>query len=475
MASPVLMPKQGQTVESCIIVSWKKKKGDAIKEGETLCEVETDKAVMEVVSPASGTVLDLFAEEGDVVPVLVNIAAIGSAGEDVSSMNPNSNSGSKVDVSASPASKNSDVNTSKSNGTSHSQNSSDSVSPPSAQSQNHSTASTENFSANNGISPRAKNLAQQKGLPLDGIAGSGPEGRIIERDIQAQLESQANLSPSAKAALGTGDLRAPAYGSGVGARIMTGDLQTAGVTEKNPGQASAFIQTPDEFETIPVKGIRKLIADRMLQSLQTTAQLTLNASADARALQTARKQFKDSAESLGLRKITLNDMVLFAVSRTLPRFPMMNALYESGNIKQYRNIHLGFAVDTPRGLMVPVIRNVQNRTLLNLSHEAKRLAEACMKGSVSPDELNGGTFTISNLGNLGIESFTPVLNPPQVGILGIGSISLKAVEVNDEVQFVPHLGLSLTINHQVVDGAPAAQFLKSFSDAVAEFGTLMAI
>jgi pyruvate dehydrogenase E2 component (dihydrolipoamide acetyltransferase) len=226
---------------------------------------------------------------------------------------------------------------------------------------------------------------------------------------------------------------------------------------------------------IPLKGVRKIIAARMLNSVQTTAQLTLNASADARALQEYRKRLKGSAESLGLQKVTINDLLLFVVARTLLQYPELNALFFDEAVHQYKNVHLGMAVDTPRGLIVPVIRYANALSLRQIAQESRRLADACLNGNVSPDELIGGTFTVTNLGILGIESFTPVLNAPQVGILGVGNINLKPVEVNGNVAFIPHLGLSLTINHQVVDGAPAARFLQALAQNLAQLELLLAL
>jgi pyruvate dehydrogenase E2 component (dihydrolipoamide acetyltransferase) len=276
------------------------------------------------------------------------------------------------------------------------------------------------------------------------------------------------MTPLAKSMVATGEFAAPAAGSGVSGRIMSKDLVTE--TAAVPTTAMA-----DDVEVIQVKGVRKVIAQRMWESLQSTAQLTLNASADARALLAYRKRLKNSDEALGLQKVTINDLILFAVSRTLPLYPEVNALFTEDTISQYKNVHLAVAVDTPRGLVVPVIRNVQALSLKQMAEQAKRLAAGAMDGSVSPDELTGGTFTVTNLGSLGIESFTPILNPPQVGILGVGNINLKPVDVGGEVEFIPHIGLSLTINHQVVDGAPAARFLQTLSQRLAELELLLAV
>ncbi|MBI1882261.1 MAG: 2-oxo acid dehydrogenase subunit E2 [Chloroflexi bacterium] len=457
MATAVVMPKQGQSVESCLIVGWKKAIGDQVTAGESLCEVETDKALLEVESPASGILLALFLEVGAEVPVLTNIAAIGEPGEDVSSLRP---AGAKDESAGTPA-----------------------VIPDAA------TVSTPKpevvpvimaeTSVNTfvGISPRARNLAKQKGLAVTGLQGSGPGGRIIERDVQAALAQQPLMTPLARTMLTQGGYTVPRHGSGVSGRIMAGDLLEAATQPpvSDQGILAPVPAAEDEVQLIPVKGTRKLIAARMLNSLQTTAQLTLNASADARALLAYRKRLKDSPEALGLAKVTVNDLILFAVARTLSQFPGLNATFSDDTISQYKNVHLGFAVDTPRGLMVPVIRQANTLSLKQIAQEAKRLATACLDSTISADEMNGGTFTVTNLGSFGIESFTPVLNPPQVAILGVGNVNLKPVEVDGEVQFRPHLGLSLTINHQVVDGAPAARFLQTFVQRMAAFELLLAL
>jgi pyruvate dehydrogenase E2 component (dihydrolipoamide acetyltransferase) len=315
-------------------------------------------------------------------------------------------------------------------------------------------------------------LADRKQLDVLSATGSGPGGRIIERDVQAMIAQKPVMSPLAQSMVDSGGYSAPAKGSGVSGRIMAADLAPVS-TATTPIQPAA--PADDEVEIIPVQGIRKVIANRMLESLQTTAQLTLNSSADARALQAYRQQLKTSSEELGLQTVTINDLLLFAVSRFLPRYPTLNALFTGQEIHQYRVVQLGVAVDTPRGLMVPTIRRANLLSLKQLADESKRLANACLDGKIAPDELAGGTFTVTNLGNLGIESFTPVLNPPQVAILGVGGIYLKPVQVDSEVKFIPHIGLSLTINHQVVDGAPAARFLQALATGLAQFELLLAM
>jgi pyruvate dehydrogenase E2 component (dihydrolipoamide acetyltransferase) len=184
----------------------------------------------------------------------------------------------------------------------------------------------------------------------------------------------------------------------------------------------------------------------------------------------------------GLSKVTVNDLILYAVSRVIPRFPFMNAHKIGDTLRTFERVHLGMAVDTPRGLMVPVIRNANLLSLAQISAEAKRLAASCQAGNIGPGEISGSTFTVTNLGSLGVSSFTPVINTPEVAILGIAGIELKPVKSNccdddgcEGFTFEPHIGFSLTINHQVVDGAPAARFLKALGEAVAEIDLLLAV
>jgi pyruvate dehydrogenase E2 component (dihydrolipoamide acetyltransferase) len=295
--------------------------------------------------------------------------------------------------------------------------------------------------------------------------------------VAAALQNRPPLTAAAKAA---GAQAVPASGSGIGGRVTIADMAFSQLSTLNSQLPAEGIIT----ET-PIKGIRKIIADRMTASLAESAQFTLNASAQAAKLQEFRLGVKSQsglAEELGLSKITINDLVLFAVARTLPRFPYMNAHKIGDTIKTFERVHLAIAVDTPRGLMVPVIRNANLLTLAQISSEAKRLAAACQNGAANPDELSGSTFTVSNLGSFGITSFTPVLNAPDIAILGVCGIELKPVAVssgdsgagNGAVCFQPQIGFSLTINHQAVDGAPAARFLKALCDAVAHIDLLLA-
>jgi pyruvate dehydrogenase E2 component (dihydrolipoamide acetyltransferase) len=442
MATEVLMPRQGQSVESCIIIGWKVKEGDTVAEGQALCEVETDKATFEVPAPAAGTVLGIFYPVDSDVEVLKVIAAIGALGEDISALRPTGEGVKNVEtVQVVEVAK--------------------TVAPGS----DFSTQRVEGA----GISPRARNLAKAKGVDASTLAGSGPEGRVIERDVKAALAGQAPISPAALAKLAA----LPKVGSGIGGRVLASDIQVPSAAPVVPAPAPAPAApvvsyseaTMGAFKETVVKGVRKVVAARMLSSMQTTAQLTMHTSADARAILAARKQFKDSADKAG---ITINDLVLYAVAQTLVKFPELNAYWLGDKLVQFENVHLGFAVDTPRGLMVPVIRFANKMSLEEISAEAKKLGSACIKGTVDPDALKGGTFTVTNLGAAGIEMFTPVLNAPEVGILGICNVQPKPVMKKDGgVEFIPHMGLSITFNHCATDGAPAGRFLVAVREAFA--------
>ncbi len=428
MAEAVILPKLGNTVESAIILAWRVAVGDAVAAGDVICEIETDKATLEVESTVSGVLLARFFEEGVEAPVLTNIAAVGAPGESFAELAPSEavSSTERIDGDRpdQPSLNQPDPAVSIS-----------AALPGAGQG-----TGRENESVF--VSPRARRLAERKGIDYRALSGSGPQGRIIERDVAAAIDGRVSVTPVAQAMLDSGDFQLG-----------------QGATKQRVTKADLVPADERGSREIPLKGVRKTIAERMLASTQSTAQFTLNASADASALQAFRRRLKDSDERLGLRDVKLNDLLLLAVARSLPAFPALNAHFAGDTITQFDAVHLALAVDTDRGLLAPVIRDADRLSLKRLAGEAQRLAQACRTGTIAPDELRGGTFTVSNLGALGIESFTPLLNPPQVAILGVGAISLKPVQRDGEVEFAPHISLSLTINHQVVDGAPAARFL----------------
>ena len=435
MATIVVMPQLGNSVESCIIVEWMIAEGDTVSVDQTLASIETDKSTMEVPSTAEGTVLKLLWEEGDEVPVKDPLIIVGEPGEDISGLVPGGD--------AAPAEADAPVE--------------QAAAAPEAAAPAFATER-----ATGAASPRARALAASNGVDASAITeGSGPHGRVIERDVAAAIAAGPVLTSAARAA-GV----SAAEGTGIGGRVSVAD---AGRTaEAAPAAAvAAPADFPGASTSAPLKGVRKVVAKRMMESLTSTAQLTLNTTANAAGILAMRKKVKNADEALGLNKITLNDLVCFAVSRTLLKYPVFNAHLEDGVLTEFEQVHLGFACDTPRGLLVPVIRSAQALGLKAFSDEAKRLAGGAIEGSLSPEFLSGGTFTVSNIGSFGIETFTPVINLPQTAILGVGAITPRpTVAADGSIGVEQRLNLSLTIDHQVIDGADGARFLRDLVAAI---------
>ena len=468
-------------MEACTIVRWLKQPGDTVATGELLCEIETDKASFEVESTAAGTMLAHFAGEGEEVPVLTPIAAVGEPGEQPPA--PGGAAGGAPAAAPEQAAEAGEPETA--GGVPGGP-------PPAATGSGRPAkvgAQPATTTAGNGMpssgrgpsaSPRARRRAAELGVDYTALAGSGPSGRIIERDVVAAAQARPALTGAARAVAAAG-APVPATGSGIGGRVTLADLAAAAAPAPGAADAGAV---PEPVETVPISGVRKLISERMRQSLRDTAQLTMHATADAEAVLAYRARLKASPEHLGLAGVTINDLVLYAVARTLPRYPELNAVVAGDRIERHRAAQLAFAVDTERGLVVPVIGGADRLSIAALAARAHELAAATQSGSISPDLLQGGTFTVTNLGALGVESFTPILNLPQVAILGVGALTLQPVLADPAAAGAPdpaqvtwrrHLGLSLTIDHRVVDGAPAARFLQALGAAIADIDLLAAL
>lgn len=446
MPIPVIMPRQGQSVESCILVEWHVAPGDKVDQGAILASIETDKAAFEIEAPDAGTVLTLFFEAGDDVPVLTNIAALGEPGEDAEALRPGGESSAPAPAGDTPAPV---------------QGTKPTPAPADVAPVQGGEVSGE-AGGGVGVSPRARGLAQRTGVSAESLTGTGPGGRVIERDVQRAADEGPRLSPAARAAVQAGGAAVPAGGSGPAGMVLERDLQAATAPVAEHGTE------------IMVEGIRKIVADRMHASLAGTAQLTLNRSFDATAVLALRGQVKAHGERLGLPNITINDIVAFATARLLARNPEVNAHWLGDRIVQHGQVNLGVAMDTPRGLMVPVVRDAGRMSLSEISRAIKPMVDAAREGGINPDLLQGGTFTITNLGTLGIESFTPILNAPEVAILGVGGLFLKPVPDGDGVKHVQAMNLSLTIDHQAVDGAPGARFLAELAESLENIDLVLA-
>ena len=448
MATPVMMPNVGISVESCILTEWHKKKGDAVKKGDVLFTYETDKSTLEEESPVDGIMLEQFFKEDDDIPTMTNVCVIGQEGESTAEFAPKlDNQEAPAEAApAAPAAEEAPV----------------AAAPAAAVPTAAAPAQAGEFIK---ISPRARVLAEKTGIDPHFAAPTGPNGRIIERDVRTLIEN----GPTATYAA-AGEF-AGAAGTGLGGKFSVADI---GAAPAAPA-ATAAADLP-EYVDEKMPNIRKVIAKQIVASLSPAAQLTHTTSFDATEIMAFRKKVKENGEKLGLANITLNDIILFAVSRVLakPEHKALNAHLINGDTMRYFNgVHLGVAVDTDRGLVVPTIKNAQNMSLNEISAKAKELAATCKNGGATPDMLSGASFTVSNVGSYGIESFTPVINTPQTGILGVDTVTTRIREVNGEIKTYPAMGLSLTYDHRALDGSPASRFLVDLRNALENFSLLL--
>lgn len=427
MATAVIMPRQGQSVESCIIGEWFKKVGDPVQEGDILFSYETDKSSFEEPAKQAGTLLAIFYGADDDVPCLTTVGVIGEPGESYVEFAPDQAAGTaeapgmEAPAAKAPAAA--------------------AVAAPAVQAEG---------SALRGVSPRARNAAERLHVDPAQAQPTGPNGRVIERDIKALAQASRT-------------------GTGLGGRVTVADQAAAPAA-----QAAPAVQGADtEYQDVKLPNIRKVIAKSMFQSLSTMAQLTHTTSFDATCIMNFRKGLKAAPEQLQVPNITLNDIILFAASRVLPKHPDLNAHFLEDKMRYFRHVNLGIAVDTPRGLMVPTLMRAEEKSLKEIAAEAKALAAACQDGSINPDLLQGASFTVSNLGTLGIEHFTPVINPPQTGILGVDCIVERVRTVDGQIAVYPAMGLSLTYDHRALDGAPASRFLQDMRAALENFQALL--
>jgi pyruvate dehydrogenase E2 component (dihydrolipoamide acetyltransferase) len=371
MATPVEVPKLGNSVEECIVGRWLKHAGDTVAAGDAVVEIETDKTTFEVTAPVAGKLLATFFEEGAVVPVFTNFFVVGDAGESAEAFRPNA--AGAIAESVAVVTETVVV----------------------------AAAAAPVMAPGVRMSPRARRFAEVHDFHPSMVAGSGPGGRILEEDLRKLYQAKPKSAPKSR--------------------------------------------------------VRETIARRMRESLASTAQYTMNSSADAAGLLILRARIK---ASLGAADINVNHLVAYCTILALRDVPSMNAEFVEGKIHEHTEVHLGFACDTPKGLLVPVVRNAHTLSLKDLAARMKDLTARATAGAIAADDLSGATFTISNLGNLGIESFTPLINPPQVAILGVNTIQLKPVRKDGRVEFIDAIGFSLTCDHQAIDGAPGARFLQ---------------
>ncbi len=447
MAAEVVMPKFGLTMVEGTIQRWFKDEGEAINEGDALFEVETEKVLYEVESTASGTVAKLLYGLEAVVPVGLPVAVIAEAGEDVAEIAARYSDGAPAPQAApSPAG-------------------SPTPGPSGAP-----TAPVMEAAAGKRapVTPAARKLAAEHNIETARLTGTGPGGRITREDVQQAIDAgaqapakspgkRAPVTPAARKLAAEHNIEtARLTGTGPGGRITREDVQQAiDAGAQAPAEAPA---APAEGQSVPLRGMRKVIAERMHKSLQDTAQLTITTEVDVTQLIERREEVRREFNT------TYNDFIIQACAHALLQHPRMNASLEGGAIQLHAAVHVGFAVALEEGLIVPVIHDADKKPLKTIAQEARSLAEKARAGKLQLEEVSGGTFTVSNLGMAGVDAFTPIINSPQTGILGVGRIVDKPVVYQGEITKRSMLVLSLSFDHQVIDGAPAGAFLGSVAD-----------
>jgi pyruvate dehydrogenase E2 component (dihydrolipoamide acetyltransferase) len=463
MVHEVILPKLGQTMEEGTIVDWLKQEGDAVQRGEALFTVESDKATLEVEASNRGFLREILVPAGQTVPVLTVVALVTrTADEELSAYKSQPQvSGSGLRVAEAPA-------------------------PASSKPETSEPETLEPATGRIFASPRARRRAREEGVDLESVTGTGPNGRIVERDIVAYLEEMPKASPVARRMAEQSGLDLHTVkGSGPGGRIVKKDVEQVLQELEVPGPSlQTAAPEPQVLQPEALKsmsGVRALIARRMVESHQATAPVTLTTEADATELVELRERLKASlADELGF-DVGYNDVLIKLVGHSLREFPYMNARLEDGDgdfadatIRHLQEVHVALAVDTDRGLLVPIIRNADQKGLIEIARELRDLVGRARSGEALPDELSGGTFTITNLGMFEIDAFTPIINLPEAAILGMGRIKARPAVVKGELCVRQMVWLSLTFDHRLVDGAPAARFLQRIKHLVEEPYLLLA-
>jgi pyruvate dehydrogenase E2 component (dihydrolipoyllysine-residue acetyltransferase) len=404
MATEVIMPALGMAQEKGTLVSWLKKAGDAVKKGEPLMEVETDKATVEVEAPASGVLQNVTAKEGDEVPVGKTIAIIAAAGE-------TSTKESKARH-PSPLPEGGGIKWAIKDKSKEAAASAAGVPRPLPQGEGRGEGAREETTGRRiPASPAAKRIAKEKNIDLATLRGTGPDGSIVAEDV----------------------------------------ARAGGAPQERPAGGPARVK-----QTVPLSGMRRIVAKRMTQSKQTAPHFYVGVDVDMAAIEKKRGELKQGGAAV---VPSINDFILAAVAKALREFPPLNASFTDEGVKIYSDINLGMAVALEEGLVVPVIRNADQLSLEELAQQSRALAEKAQKKKLFPLDYEGGTFTVSNLGMLGVDSFTAIINPPECAILAVGRVAPRVVAVDGGLGARPTMTMNLSADHRVVDGALAARFV----------------
>ena len=461
MATKVIMPKQGLQMTEGNIIKWFASEGESVTEGEPLFEMETDKLTIEIDAPASGTLLKIIHDAGDVVPITHTIGVIGEEGEDISSFLAEADGESQAGAAAEA-----EEGTSGSGEAPLPASATETDPSEGADSGQAAAASDRRPDGQLFSSPRARWQAEERGVDLSTVTPTGPDGMIIERDVLEAAASAPAATPLArKKAASQGVPLSSVAGSGPRGKVYERDLPAP---EAAAGPPTATGSGAREDRLVPLTGMRRTIAGRMRDSLDTAAQAVHRLAVDMS--ETVRMREKLKAAEVA---VSYNDIILKTVAQALRKHPRMNSALTEEGILEFGHVGIGIAVALEEGLIVPVLRNADMLTLQEIHRESRRLGEAARQGSLSSDDLQGGTFSVSNLGMYGLDSFTAIIDTPETGILAVGAIKDRVVPVNGVAEVRPICELSLTYDHRVVDGAPAAEFLRTVAQTLENPYTLL--
>ncbi|NCB51093.1 MAG: 2-oxo acid dehydrogenase subunit E2 [Clostridia bacterium] len=425
MAKLIVMPKLGLTMTEGTINKWLKKEGDEVRAGEPLFEVETDKLTNTIEAADGGILRKILAAEGATVPCLEGIAVIGAAGEDISALAAGGKASSAEAVPA-PA-------------------------PAETPAPVPAAASGERVIA----SPAAKKLAKELGIDIANITGTGPKGRVTEDDVKNYKSAPAAPAEPAIKASPLAEKVAKDIGLDLADVASKGRVLAQDILNYLEKSASAPAAEENREEIANMNGMRKAIAKNMLASHMTSPTVTFNLGIDMTNLKAMREELKSNDI-----KVSYTDLLVKFVAKALTEYPKLNCSIEDNKVIYKHYVNMGVAVALPDGLLVPNIQDADKKSLTEISAEIKELAAAAREGTLSMDKLRGGTFTITNLGMYGIESFSPIINQPEVAILGVNTMEDKVMVINGAVEIRPYMNLSLTADHRIVDGSVAAQFLQ---------------
>ncbi|MCH8295912.1 2-oxo acid dehydrogenase subunit E2 [Candidatus Poribacteria bacterium] len=447
MAVELTMPQMDQTMTTGTIGKWLVTEGDTVKEGDPVLEIETDKVVHEMESPADGIIAQILAEDGSTVPVNAVLAIITAPGEKVE----------RRDSAPIPTEKKVEKP------------------PPALMPDKPISTPLTPIKA----SPVARHLAEAQNIDLAQVKGSGPGGRIVEADVQIYIErhvpepvesGRLKASPLARRLAKEHGLELKTLaGSGPDGRIVRDDVLRAVEAAKiiPPEPVPEISPEIAPTQVIPMTGMRQIIADRMTLSSQAAASVTLNTEVDVTEFVELRNLLNQKLSAKAV-KLSYTDLLVKVVANALRQYPRLNSTLKEDGIHLMEEINIGIAVALEDGLVVPVITNADKKGLSTISNEIQTFAENARNNQLSPADLRGGTFTITNLGMFGIDTFTPIINPPECAILGVGRIVKKPIVHEGEIKIRSMMGLSLSFDHRIVDGTPAAQFLQTVTEYIGE-------